>query len=79
MPKRLEEECVGKNVSLKLENLILIKNYQNRTNKGFSQTLNKMLEEWDKYSLEILKLKESEERERVDQRFAEYKKATVEK
>jgi hypothetical protein len=49
---------VGKNITLKLSNLGVIAQYQNRTKKNFSQTLNIIIEEWDKYSLEVQKLKE---------------------
>lgn len=51
---------VGKNVSLKIENLEVVIGYTNKTRKNFSQTLNIIIEEWDKYSLLIQKIKDQE-------------------
>jgi hypothetical protein len=68
---------VGKNVSLKLSNLTLIQDYMNKTRKGFSKTLNIMLKEWDKYSLQIQELERRQEEVRKKELFAQMKKAKV--
>ena len=69
MPKKLENEAVGKNCSFKMKNFMLVNQYQNKTKRGFSATLNKILEEWDDMSLELQKYKEREEEERIRDRF----------
>lgn len=68
-----QELSLGKNVSLLQSNIYLIQEYMLKTRKGFSKTLNVILKEWDKYSIEIQKLRDREEEERVSQRFAQMK------
>jgi len=48
---------VGKNVTLKIENIYTIQNYQYKTRRNFSQTLNIIVEEWDKFSIMIDEIK----------------------
>jgi len=63
--KDITETYVGKNVSLKLKNLGVVAGYQNKTRRNFSRTLNIIIEEWDKFSLELQKLKEKQHLDNV--------------
>ena len=53
----MKDVSVGKNVGLKLRNLVLIQQYMFKTKRNFSKTLNIIIEEWDRFSLEIEKMK----------------------
>lgn len=56
---------VGKNVTLTLQNLENIMLYQHKTRKNFSQTLNIMLGEWDKFSIMIQKMQREQDIENL--------------
>jgi hypothetical protein len=73
-----KELSLGKNVSLLQSNIYLVQDYMQKTKRGFSKTLNIMLQEWDKYSLEIQKLRDRERSLRFDQQVADYRKAKPE-
>lgn len=49
-----------------------------KTRRGFSKTLNIMLQEWDEYSLQIQKLKEKEHMAKVNAHFDKMSKAKPE-
>jgi hypothetical protein len=49
--------CVGKNVTLQLDNIQIVQGYMNRTRRNFSQTLNIIISEWDNFSIEINKIR----------------------
>lgn len=53
----MKDVHVGKNVGLKLQNLVLVQQYMFKTRRNFSKTLNIIIEEWDKFSIDIEKLK----------------------
>jgi len=61
----MKEMCVGKNVGLKLRNVLLIQQYMNKTKRNFSKTLNIIIEEWDHFSLELEKLRRQAEFQQV--------------
>lgn len=73
-----KELSLGKNVSLLQSNIYLVQDYMQKTKRGFSKTLNIMLQEWDKYSLEVQKLRDKERASRFDQQVAAYKKGAPE-
>jgi hypothetical protein len=75
----MKELSLGKNVSLLQSNIYLVQEYMSKTRVGFSKTLNIILKEWDKYSLEIQKLREREEEDRIKARFDQMKGAKNEK
>lgn len=50
-----KEICFGKNVSLKAGNIQVIQGFQHKTQKNFSATLNIIIEQWDKMSVQIAK------------------------
>ena len=68
---------VGKNCGFKMQNMILVQQYMHKTKRSFSKTLNIILEEWDRYSLEIAKLKRQAENQKMDEYAADIKKAEV--
>jgi hypothetical protein len=45
----MKDVFVGKNVSLSLRHMNAIQDYQVKTRRGFSKTLNIILAEWEKY------------------------------
>ena len=58
---------VGKNVGLKLQNLVLVQQYMFKTKRNFSKTLNIIIEEWDKFSIEIERLKRETDLKKLDE------------
>ena len=52
------EFFVGKNVTLSLKNVEIIRGYMNKTRRNFSKTLNIIIQQWDSISLEIMKIQE---------------------
>ena len=75
----MKDVHVGKNVGFKLQNLLLVQQYMNKTKRSFSKTLNIILEEWDRFSLEIEKMKHAIENEKIDTYVADITKGKVEK
>ena len=73
----MKEISVGKNVGLKMSNLRTIQEYQLKTRKGFSKTLNIIIEEWDKITIEFAKIKYKEEDQKLNSKIEDYKKAKV--
>lgn len=54
------EMCFGKNVSFKASNIQIVQEYMNKTKKNFSQTVNIILQEWDTFSIIIMKWKQEQ-------------------
>jgi len=64
----------GKNVSFKAANIEIIQGFQHKTRKNFSQTLNIIIEQWDKFSIEIQKF---QEKLKIEKQVKDIKKAKV--
>lgn len=75
--KCMREINVGKNVGLKMSNLIIIQQYSNKTKQNFSKTLNIIIEEWDKLSVELMKMKRNIDDQNANNYLQESRKATV--
>ena len=68
---------LGKNVTLEIETIHIIEGYQHKTRQNFSQTLNEIVKQWDKFSLEIEKYKKQQETKQGLKHFDDLKKAKV--
>lgn len=68
-----KDYTVGKNVTLKNYHVDMIFTYSNRTRKNFSQTLQIILDEWDKLSIIKMKLDAEKEKKQLDLRNQEIK------
>ena len=68
---------VGKNVTFTLENIALVRDYMNKTRKNFSQTVNIMLQDWDKITIEIAKHRRDIIESIADKEIKEQKQAKV--
>lgn len=69
--------CFGKNVSFKASNIQIVQEYMNKTKKNFSQTVNVILQEWDKFSIIIMKWKQDAETKDQLEKFDQMKKSKV--
>ena len=74
MPK---EPCFGKNVSLKAGNVQIVQGYMNKTRRNFSQTLNIIIEQWDKFSVIIMKYERDKETKKELKELDDMQKAEV--
>ena len=61
----VRQATYGKSVSLSMQNIDIIEGYQKKTRKNFSQTLNIVLQEWDKFSIMIMRLKQQQQVENM--------------
>ena len=68
---------VGKNVTLEIDNIHTVMNYTYKTRRNFSQTLNIIIEEWDKFSILIEKLKQKQKQEQDFKYLDELKNGKV--
>jgi len=72
--KKQSEIKVGKNVTLTIGAIEIVNGYTNRTKRNFSQTMDIIIKQWDKISIEFKKLKQDiEEQKKVE----DLKKAKV--
>lgn len=56
----------GKNVSLRQENIYTVQGFMNKTKKNFSQTLNIIIEEWDKFSIIVQQIKDKQKQQEIE-------------
>ncbi len=65
---KMKNQKFSKNITLKGENIETIQDFQYKTHKNFSATINIIVEEWDKYSIIVKKIlieKEAKELEAI--------------
>ena len=71
----------GKNCSFDIKTLEIVNNYMNRTKKSFSFTLNQIIKEWDKITLEMERIARKNFEKNVgkyeNELIENYKKAKV--
>lgn len=70
------EQSFSKNITLKAGNIEVITGFMNKTKKNFSATVNIIIEEWDTFSILMMKLKEEQETKNGLDHIGEMKKAT---
>ena len=58
--------CFAKNISFKARNINTIQNYMVKTSKNFSQTVNMIIEEWDKYGFIMRQFQKQQELEKLE-------------
>ena len=63
----VKEMSLSKNISFRARNVQLVINHMNKTKRNFSQTLNIILDEWDKFSLIIQKWNEQQHIDNIKQ------------
>jgi len=57
---RMREMKFSKNVTLKGQNIQTIQEYMFKTRKNFSATLNIIIEQWDKLSLQLIEIERAQ-------------------
>lgn len=73
----MRETYFGKNISMKQTNFLIVQGYMNKTRKNFSQTVNKIIEEWDKFSIMIEKYKRQQLKDQTTEYGNDLKSAKV--
>jgi len=71
-----KDKTFGVSVSLTNKAISTVSGYQNRTKRNFSQTLNIIIDEWDTFSIELMKFKARKE---ANDKANDLKNAVVEK
>jgi len=67
MPRRdIFNMSVGKNCSFKAKNFNIVVNYMNKTKRSFSETINIILEEWNKYGIVMRQYQKQEELKQME-------------
>ena len=69
----------GKNVSLEAEVIQIVAGYQNKTRKTFSATLNIIIKQWDKLSVELERMQRQEIADKTNTHLNNLKNAEVER
>lgn len=69
------EQSFSKNITLKVGNIEVITGFMNKTKKNFSATVNIIVEEWDRFSIMMMKLKEEQETKKGMDHIGEIQKA----
>lgn len=67
----------SKNVTLKASNIETIEGFMNKTKQNFSATLNIIIEQWDKITLEMQKVAREQEQLQHLKKIDTIKKAKV--
>ena len=58
--------CFAKNISFKARNINTIQNYMVKTSKNFSQTVNIIIVDWEKYGFIMRQFKKQQELEKFE-------------
>jgi len=66
---------VSKTTTFKSENLEIVQGFMYKTKKNFSVTMNIIIEQWDEFSVAMMKLKEEQETKKGLDHIDEIKKA----
>ena len=56
----MREQKYSRNITLKARNIETIEGYMNKSRRNFSQTINIIIEQWDRFSIEMLRMQRTE-------------------
>jgi hypothetical protein len=71
------EPRYSKNVTLSKGSIEIIEGYQNRTRSNFSDTLDQIIKDWDKISVQLMRIKRVEAEKEAEAKIQELKQAEI--
>jgi len=68
---------MSKTCTLSMEAVEIVRGYQSRTRSNFSDTLDQIIKDWDKISVQLMRIKRVEAEKEAEAKIQELKQAEI--